>query len=152
MAIFSTKKQNHNVFNPKEFNRKQLQQQNLIFVISAIIIIIGLVAMVIYTINFIIGQMDDIFATIKNDVNLEGFDVEGFGKIKDKVQIRDEEQLEKIIAQVIAENPGPLAQYREGKTKTFGFFVGQVMKATQGRANPELVNECLKKMLNRGNT
>jgi aspartyl-tRNA(Asn)/glutamyl-tRNA(Gln) amidotransferase subunit B len=40
-----------------------------------------------------------------------------------------------------------LAQYRGGKEKVFGFFVGQVMKATQGKANPQLINDLLKKML-----
>jgi len=69
-------------------------------------------------------------------------------KEKGLVQITDTGQLERIIDQVIADNPGPLAQYRAGKTKTFGFFVGQVMKATKGKANPQLVNELLKKKLN----
>ncbi len=68
-------------------------------------------------------------------------------KEKGLVQISDEGQLEEVINQVIADNPGLLAQYREGKTKTFGFFVGQVMKATKGKANPQLVNELLKKKL-----
>jgi aspartyl-tRNA(Asn)/glutamyl-tRNA(Gln) amidotransferase subunit B len=48
---------------------------------------------------------------------------------------------------VIAANPQQLEQYRSGKDKLFGFFVGQVMKATQGKANPALVNELLKKLL-----
>jgi len=51
------------------------------------------------------------------------------------------------IRKVIAANPAQLAQYRSGKDKVFGFFVGQVMKATQGKANPQLVNDLLKKML-----
>ena len=42
---------------------------------------------------------------------------------------------------------GPVAEYRAGKTKTFGFLVGQVMKATAGKANPERVNELLKRAL-----
>lgn len=68
-------------------------------------------------------------------------------KEKGLVQITDTGQLEEIIDNVIAENPNPLEQYRAGKTKTFGFFVGQVMKATRGKANPQLVNELLKKKL-----
>ena len=44
-------------------------------------------------------------------------------------------------------NPGQLAQYREGKDKLFGFFVGQVMKASQGKANPDAVNRLLKTAL-----
>jgi aspartyl-tRNA(Asn)/glutamyl-tRNA(Gln) amidotransferase subunit B len=66
---------------------------------------------------------------------------------KGLVQITDEEALKKAIGEVIAANPGQLEQYREGKEKLFGFFVGQVMKATKGKANPTLVNEILKKML-----
>ncbi|HOE22606.1 MAG TPA: hypothetical protein PLZ82_10250, partial [Smithellaceae bacterium] len=48
---------------------------------------------------------------------------------------------------IIEANPGQLADYRGGKEKLFGFFVGQVMKATQGKANPQMVNDLLKKML-----
>ncbi|HIP77782.1 MAG TPA: Asp-tRNA(Asn)/Glu-tRNA(Gln) amidotransferase subunit GatB [Kiloniellaceae bacterium] len=62
-------------------------------------------------------------------------------------QITDSGAIEKIIDEVIAANPGQLEQYRSGKEKLFGFFVGQVMKATQGKANPQQVNALLKKKL-----
>ena len=62
-------------------------------------------------------------------------------------QISDPAALEPLIRQVIAANPKQLAQYREGKTGVFGYFVGQVMKATRGQANPALVNELLKRHL-----
>ncbi len=62
-------------------------------------------------------------------------------------QITDSAAIEKIIDEVIAANPGQLEQYRGGKDKLFGFFVGQVMKATQGKANPGQVNQLLKKKL-----
>jgi aspartyl-tRNA(Asn)/glutamyl-tRNA(Gln) amidotransferase subunit B len=52
-----------------------------------------------------------------------------------------------VIDQVLADNPGQLEQYRSGKDKLFGFFVGQVMKATRGKANPAQVNELLRKTL-----
>ncbi len=68
-------------------------------------------------------------------------------KEKGMVQITDEGQLTEAIAAVIAANPEQLAQYRAGKEKLFGFFVGQVMKATKGKANPQLINDLLKKML-----
>lgn len=68
---------------------------------------------------------------------------------KGMVQITDEDALEKTIAEVLAANPAQLEQYRGGKEKLFGYFVGQVMKATQGKANPQLINELLKKMLAR---
>ena len=64
-------------------------------------------------------------------------------------QITDSGALEAAIDQVIAANPSQLADYRSGKDKLFGFFVGQVMKATGGKANPGQVNELLKKKLSR---
>jgi aspartyl-tRNA(Asn)/glutamyl-tRNA(Gln) amidotransferase subunit B len=69
--------------------------------------------------------------------------------IKDKglQQITDESAIEQVIAAVLADNPGQLADYRSGKDKLFGFFVGQVMKRTQGKANPARLNELLKKHL-----
>lgn len=71
-------------------------------------------------------------------------------KEKDMVQITDEEAIAEVIAGVIAANPGQLAQYRSGKDKLFGFFVGQAMKATEGKANPQIINDLLKKMLSAG--
>ncbi|HEX9707084.1 MAG TPA: Asp-tRNA(Asn)/Glu-tRNA(Gln) amidotransferase subunit GatB [Steroidobacteraceae bacterium] len=62
-------------------------------------------------------------------------------------QITDTGAIEQAIANVMAANPGQLADYRSGKDKLFGFFVGQVMKATGGKANPAQVNELLKRML-----
>ena len=55
--------------------------------------------------------------------------------------------LESLIAKVIDENPDKLKEYNSGKEKLFGFFVGQVMKASDGKANPKLVNDILKKKL-----
>jgi aspartyl-tRNA(Asn)/glutamyl-tRNA(Gln) amidotransferase subunit B len=62
-------------------------------------------------------------------------------------QITDTAAIEQAIDAVMARNPGQLADYRSGKDKLFGFFVGQVMKATQGKANPAQVNELLRKKL-----
>ncbi|MGH8372434.1 MAG: Asp-tRNA(Asn)/Glu-tRNA(Gln) amidotransferase subunit GatB, partial [Gammaproteobacteria bacterium] len=62
-------------------------------------------------------------------------------------QITDSSALEQIIDKVIADNPQQLADYRGGKDKLFGFFVGQAMKATQGKANPQQLNDLLKKKL-----
>jgi aspartyl-tRNA(Asn)/glutamyl-tRNA(Gln) amidotransferase subunit B len=52
-----------------------------------------------------------------------------------------------MVTDVLASNPNQLAQYRAGKETLFGFFVGQVMKASKGKANPKVVNELLKEKL-----
>jgi aspartyl-tRNA(Asn)/glutamyl-tRNA(Gln) amidotransferase subunit B len=62
-------------------------------------------------------------------------------------QVSDTGAIQAAIDAVIAANPGQVATYRKGKTGTLGWFVGQVMKATGGKANPQLVNELLKKSL-----
>lgn len=62
-------------------------------------------------------------------------------------QVSDVGQIEAIAAEVIAANPKQTAEYRAGKTPLFAFFVGQVMKATKGKANPQVVNEVLKRLL-----
>lgn len=62
-------------------------------------------------------------------------------------QITDTQAIESIIDIVIANSPEQLAAYRSGKDKLFGYFVGQVMQQTKGKANPQLVNECLQKKL-----
>jgi aspartyl-tRNA(Asn)/glutamyl-tRNA(Gln) amidotransferase subunit B len=62
-------------------------------------------------------------------------------------QISDASAIEGIVKEVMENNPKQLEQYRNGQTKLLGYFVGQVMQATQGKANPKQVNELLKKML-----
>jgi aspartyl-tRNA(Asn)/glutamyl-tRNA(Gln) amidotransferase subunit B len=62
-------------------------------------------------------------------------------------QITDPEAIERVIREVIAKHPGQLEQFRSGQEKLFGFFVGQVMKATRGKANPAEVNALLRKLL-----
>jgi aspartyl-tRNA(Asn)/glutamyl-tRNA(Gln) amidotransferase subunit B len=62
-------------------------------------------------------------------------------------QVSDTGALEAAIAEVMAQNPDKVTAYRGGKDKLFGFFVGQVMKATGGKANPQVVNELLKQKL-----
>ncbi|MBI3401049.1 MAG: Asp-tRNA(Asn)/Glu-tRNA(Gln) amidotransferase subunit GatB [Acidobacteria bacterium] len=62
-------------------------------------------------------------------------------------QISDESQIAALVADVLAKHPDPVAQYRAGKTTTFGFLVGQVMKAAGGKANPKRVNDLLKRAL-----
>jgi aspartyl-tRNA(Asn)/glutamyl-tRNA(Gln) amidotransferase subunit B len=62
-------------------------------------------------------------------------------------QVSDSSAIEKIVDEIIAANAGQVAAYRGGKTALFGFFVGQVMKASQGKANPSVVNDLLKSKL-----
>ena len=78
--------------------------------------------------------------------NGEG-DADSVIEAKGLKQVTDSGAIEKIIDEIIANNPGQVEQYRSGKDKLFGFFVGQVMKATQGKANPAQVNELLKQKL-----
>ena len=68
-------------------------------------------------------------------------------KEKDLSQLSGDAELRAIALEVIRANPKPYAQYRGGKTATFGFFVGQVMKATRGRANPKVTQAVLKELL-----
>jgi aspartyl-tRNA(Asn)/glutamyl-tRNA(Gln) amidotransferase subunit B len=68
-------------------------------------------------------------------------------KEKGLVQISDKGAIEKMIDEVLEANPDQLAQYREGKTKLYGFFVGEIMKLTKGQANPGIVNQILKSKL-----
>jgi len=66
---------------------------------------------------------------------------------KGLAQISDADELERVIDEVIAANPDQVAEYRAGKERLLGWFVGQVMKATRGKANPQLVTELLKEKL-----
>lgn len=79
---------------------------------------------------------------------VEGGSAKELVERKGLIQISDSGAIEAIVDQVIAANPKELEQYRNGKTKLLGFFVGQVLKQTGGRADPKLTNQLLAKKLN----
>ncbi len=62
-------------------------------------------------------------------------------------QQSDPKELEKMINEILEQNKDKVDQYKSGKDKLFGFFVGQVMKVSGGKANPQLANDILKKLL-----
>ncbi len=80
----------------------------------------------------------------------EGKSADAIIEAKGLKQITDSGAIESVIDAVIAANPKQLADYRAGKDKLFGFFVGQVMKATEGKANPAQLNDLLKAKLGGG--
>ncbi|MBI5399574.1 Asp-tRNA(Asn)/Glu-tRNA(Gln) amidotransferase subunit GatB [Candidatus Saganbacteria bacterium] len=113
-------------------------------------------------INFLPAQLAEMLEMIENgaisgkiakivltEALAIGKEIKEIVKEKGLTQVSDEGELVKIIKEVIANNPGPVTQYRQGKTGIIGFLVGQVMKATQGRANPRLVNQLLGKELSK---
>jgi aspartyl-tRNA(Asn)/glutamyl-tRNA(Gln) amidotransferase subunit B len=85
--------------------------------------------------------------TVFEEMYKTGKDAESIVREKGLVQISDAGEIEKIVDDVIAQNSKEVARYRSGEEKLFGFFVGYVMKLTKGKANPQLVNELLKKKL-----
>ena len=93
--------------------------------------------------------------TISGKIAKEVFEAMWFGEgtadaiieLRGLTQITDSSAIEAVVDKVIADNPGQVAEYRSGKDKLIGFFVGQVMKETQGKANPGQVNQMLKDKL-----
>jgi aspartyl-tRNA(Asn)/glutamyl-tRNA(Gln) amidotransferase subunit B len=75
-------------------------------------------------------------------------DPEVIVKEKNLIQISDEKAIIEIVNKVIDSNPDQLNEYLSGKDKVVGFFVGQIMKLTKGKANPQLVNKILIEQLN----
>ena len=63
-------------------------------------------------------------------------------------QVTDVKEIEKLIIKVLADNPNQVQQFRNGKEQVLGFLVGQAMKVSQGKANPEQVNKLLKEKIN----
>ena len=76
-----------------------------------------------------------------------GSDSQEIIKSKGLEQISDESELESIAQSILDNNPSQVEAFKSGKDKLFGFFVGQVMKETQGKANPGAVNAILKRLL-----
>jgi aspartyl-tRNA(Asn)/glutamyl-tRNA(Gln) amidotransferase subunit B len=85
--------------------------------------------------------------TVFEAMYTSGKDAEVIVKEKGLVQVSDTGAIDTIIDEVIKANPVQHADYKAGKEKLFTFFVGQVMKASKGKANPDMVNQMLKKKL-----
>lgn len=85
--------------------------------------------------------------TVFEEMYKTGKDAESVVSDKGLVQVSDEGVIEKAIDDVITKSPKEVERFKAGEEKLLGFFVGQVMKATKGKANPQLLNELLKKKL-----
>ncbi len=85
--------------------------------------------------------------TVFSEMMETGKDPETVVKEKNLLQVSDEGELRAIVEEIVAANPTQAQQFREGKTKVMGSFVGQLMKQTKGKANPKMANELFHKVL-----
>lgn len=85
--------------------------------------------------------------TVFEEMYITGRSAKAIVEEKGLVQVRDESAIETAVMEVLAENPSEVEAYRKGKDKLIGFFVGQIMRKTKGKANPQIVNDILKKKL-----
>ena len=85
--------------------------------------------------------------TVFEEMVEKGNAPEAIVREKGLVQVADPDAIAKVVEEVLGDHAKEVSDYKAGKTKLFGFFVGQVMKATRGKANPKMVNEILKKMI-----
>jgi len=88
--------------------------------------------------------------TVFEDMFNTGKNPQAIIKEKKLIQITDEKEIGRIVEEVLRENSGAVEEYRKGKEKALGHLVGQVMRKTQGKANPQLVNKILKEKLVKG--
>jgi len=93
--------------------------------------------------NVISGK---IAKTVFDDMFQTGSDPNTIVEKQGLKQITDTDELEKVISEILKANPSQVEELKSGKEKVLGFFVGQVMKATKGKANPGMVNELIKKL------
>jgi aspartyl-tRNA(Asn)/glutamyl-tRNA(Gln) amidotransferase subunit B len=85
--------------------------------------------------------------TVFEEMYKTGKDAETIVKEKGLIQISDTSEIEKAVDEVVAKNPKEVERFKAGDEKLLGFFVGQIMKLTKGKANPQIVNEIVKKKL-----
>ncbi|RJQ49761.1 MAG: Asp-tRNA(Asn)/Glu-tRNA(Gln) amidotransferase subunit GatB [Nitrospiraceae bacterium] len=94
--------------------------------------------------NIISGK---IAKTVFEEMYKTGKEADVIVKQKGLVQVSDEGEIEKIVNEILEKNPKEVERFRAGEEKLLGFFAGQIMKATKGKANPKVLNELLKKKL-----
>jgi aspartyl-tRNA(Asn)/glutamyl-tRNA(Gln) amidotransferase subunit B len=85
--------------------------------------------------------------TVFDEMYRSGKDADAIVTEKGLVQISDSSEIEKIVDEILAKSSKEIERFRAGDEKLLGFFVGQAMKATKGKANPQMLNELLKKKL-----
>jgi aspartyl-tRNA(Asn)/glutamyl-tRNA(Gln) amidotransferase subunit B len=85
--------------------------------------------------------------SVFNDMYKTGKDADAIVREKGLVQISDSSEIEKVVDEIIARSPNEAERFRAGDEKLLGFFVGQAMKETKGKANPQMLNNLLKKKL-----
>ena len=85
--------------------------------------------------------------TVFGDMLESGLDPEQIVKDKNLLQVSDESELLELVRQIIEQNPAQVEDFRSGKTKLMGYFVGQLMQKTKGKANPKLANQLFNKLL-----
>ena len=95
--------------------------------------------------NVISGK---IAKTVFDEMFQSGQDAASIVEKQGLKQITDTGEIEKVVSEIIAANPEQVEELKSGKEKVLGFFVGQVMKATKGKANPQMVNDLIKKLTN----
>ncbi|MDP2157056.1 MAG: Asp-tRNA(Asn)/Glu-tRNA(Gln) amidotransferase GatCAB subunit B, partial [Nitrospirota bacterium] len=85
--------------------------------------------------------------TVFDEMYKTGKDAAEIVKEKGLIQISDSSEIEKIVDEILAKSPKEIERFKAGDEKLIGFFVGQAMKATKGKANPQMLNDLLKKKL-----
>jgi aspartyl-tRNA(Asn)/glutamyl-tRNA(Gln) amidotransferase subunit B len=85
--------------------------------------------------------------TVFAEMLSDGKDPEVIVKEKNLLQVSDESELLEMVKSIIADNPGQAQDFRNGKTKLMGYFVGQLMQKTKGKANPKIANQLFTKEL-----
>jgi aspartyl-tRNA(Asn)/glutamyl-tRNA(Gln) amidotransferase subunit B len=93
------------------------------------------------------ARMSGKLPSLKGRVEAHVEQIEQIIKEKGLLQISDESSIEKAVDEVIAKHPAEAERFKAGEEKLLGFFVGQVMKATKGKANPQMLNDLMKKKL-----
>ena len=78
-----------------------------------------------------------------------GKEVADIIKEKGLAQVNDEGEIKKIVEEILSQNQKSIDDYKNGKTNALGFLVGQVMKASKGKANPQIINKLILEVLNK---
>ena len=120
-------------------NARNIEVENILVTPAQLAAMIGLLGK-----GIISGK---IAKSVFEEMLASGKDPDAIVKEKGATQISDEDELIHLIEEAVEENPASVEDYRKGKEKALGFLVGQVMRKTKGRANPQMVNELLKRSL-----
>ena len=148
--FLSLKRVTVRTFDPGEISGSYRMDKRLVFIEKRLEIVVGISGLQLAQLLELVDKGEINLVTSRDVLNKIWLTDMSAGAAVDALGLRqnnDAGEIEKLVRDIVAANPGPAADYRNGNEKVLSFFVGQLMKATKGKTNPKIAGDLIRKVL-----